>query len=172
MADFGLPDRDNPGGVQFTPARFNEANRQWAAANDHTFVNSTDYSNLHWTSGINKPEEIYTTFKVSLPATTEAGLKILKYANNWSSKNGFNVKVNGMARSQAVQDYMRQQPRMMGVAARSSSHRIGGIDFDYPRNTNGSINTVKTEEFMNYLKGFGYTVIDHNNHIHVGPQAL
>lgn len=169
MADFGLPDKRNPGGPQFTVARFNEANRQWAQANDHIFVNSTDYSNLHWTTGITKPEQIYKSNRVSLPATTEAGLQILNRVNTWSSKNGFNIRVNGMARSQAVQDYMNQQPRMFGIAATTSTHKIGGIDFDYPRKRDGSIDAGKTAELKKYLKGFGYKTVDHNNHIHVSP---
>ena len=170
MADFGLPDKTNPGAnVQFSRDRFDEANRQWAEANDHTYVNSTDYTNLHWTLGINRPSDIYNSSNVSLPATTDVGLQILNRANVWSSKNGFNLRVNGMARSQAVQDFIRQQPRMMGVAATQSSHKVGGIDLDYPRKRDGSIDSAKTDEFKKYLKSFGYKVVDHNNHIHVSP---
>ena len=166
MSDFTLPSTAAP--ATFNKARFEAAGIAWVDANDHTFVEPVDYSNLDWTSGIESASDIFKTSKISLPATTKAGLKLLDRANMWSSKNGVNVRVNGMARPQAVQDYMREQPQMMGVAAKSSSHKIGAIDFDYVRNNDGSVDQVKTNEFKNYLKTF-YKILDHANHIHVSP---
>ena len=169
MSDFTLPSRADTAPTAFNKNVFEVAGQAWAEANDHIFVNSTDYSNLYWTSGINKPSDIYESSIVSIPATNDEGLKILEKANTWSSKNGFNVKINGMARPQAVQDYMREQPSMMGIASKSSSHKTGAIDFDYIRNSGGSVNKAKTDEFKKYLKGFGYKIVEHNNHVHVSP---
>jgi len=166
MEDFTLP--RNGATPNWNAATFEAATRSWAEANDHTFVSEDDYSNLFWTTGIQKPEEIVNTVKVSTPATNDRGLEILKRANQWGSSEGFNLRVNGMARPQAVQDYMRQFPQMMGVAAKSSSHRLGAIDFDYVRNNDGTINRPKTDEFIKYLKQ-AYKVLEHANHIHVSP---
>jgi len=170
MSDFGLPDKKNPSAnVPFSKTRFEQATKQWAVANDHTFVDAADYTNLNWNAGINKAEEIYKSANISLPATNDAGLKILKLANTWAQKNGTTLRVNGMARPQAVQDYMRQQPTMMGNVAEKSTHRTGGIDLDYPRSKNGTIVSAKTDELKSFLKSKGYKLVDHNNHIHVSP---
>lgn len=166
MEDFTLPRQGAT--PNWNRATFEAASRSWAEANDHTFVNAEDYSNLFWTAGIDNPAEIVNTTKISTPATNDRGLQILNMANRWGSSEGFNIRVNGMARPQAVQDYMRQFPRMMGVAAKSSSHRQGAIDFDYIRNNDGTINRTKTDEFINYLKQV-YKVLEHANHIHVTP---
>ena len=170
LTDFGLPDKRNPNNnVPFSKDRFEQATKQWAVANDHTFVDAADYTNLNWTPGINKAEDIWKTANISLPATNAAGLKTLELANTWAVKNGVILNVNGMARPQAVQDYMRQQPKIMGVAAEVSTHRTGGIDLDYPRTRNGTVISSKTDELKTFLKGRGYKIKDHNNHIHVSP---
>ena len=170
ITDFGLPDKRNPDdNVPFSKDRFEQATKQWAIANDHTFVNSADYTNLNWTAGIDKAEDIWKTAKISLPATNAGGLKTLELANTWAAKNGIILNVNGMARPQAVQDYMRQQPRMMGVAAKISTHRTGGIDLAYPKTRNGNEIVYKTEELKAFLKSKGYSIVDHNKHIHVSP---
>lgn len=70
-----------------------------------------------------------------------------------------------MARPQAVQDYLRAQPQMMGLAAKKSIHREGAIDFGYILNPNGSVNTAKTQEFKTFLDK-KFRVIEHGNHIH------
>ena len=168
MADFTLPARNS--NTVFNAAAFENAGKAWVAANDHTFVNNTDYSNLFWDTGIERAQQIYNTTRVSLPATNEAGLKILDKANRWSAANGFNVRVTSMARPQAVQDFMREQPRMMGTAAAMSKHKVGAIDLDYVRNSDGTINQAKTNELKAYLKNF-YKVIDHAGHIHVSPRV-
>lgn len=170
LTDFGLPDKRNPdNNVPFSKDRFEQATKQWAVANDHTFVDAADYTNLNWTPGINKAEDIWKTANISLPATNAAGLKTLELANTWAVKNGVILNVNGMARPQAVQDYMRQQPKIMGVAAEVSTHLAGGIDLDYPRTRNGTVISSKTDELKTFLKGRGYKIKDHNNHIHVSP---
>tara|TARA_R110000822_G_scaffold48023_2_gene126930 strand:- start:658 stop:1254 length:597 start_codon:yes stop_codon:yes gene_type:complete len=170
LTDFGLPDKHNPdNNVPFSKDRFEQATKQWAVANDHTFVDAADYTNLNWTPGINKAEDIWKTANISLPATNAAGLKTLELANTWAVKNGVILNVNGMARPQAVQDYIRQQPKMFGVAAAVSTHRTGGIDLDYPRTRNGTVMSSKTDELKTFLKGRGYKLVDHNKHIHVSP---
>tara|TARA_R110000744_G_scaffold106365_1_gene202688 strand:- start:676 stop:1272 length:597 start_codon:yes stop_codon:yes gene_type:complete len=170
LTDFGLPDKRNPdNNVPFSKDRFEQATKQWAVANDHTFVDAADYTNLNWTPGINKAEDIWKTANISLPATNAAGLKTLELANTWAVKNGVILNVNGMARPQAVQDYMRQQPKIMGVAAEVSTHLAGGIDLDYPRTRNGTVISSKTDELKTFLKGRGYKIKDHNKHIHVSP---
>tara|TARA_R110002074_G_scaffold29235_5_gene83855 strand:- start:13 stop:609 length:597 start_codon:yes stop_codon:yes gene_type:complete len=170
LTDFGLPDKRNPdNNVPFSKDRFEQATKQWAVANDHTFVDAADYTNLNWTPGIDKAEDIWKTANISLPATNAAGLKTLELANTWAVKNGVILNVNGMARPQAVQDYMRQQPKIMGVAAEVSTHLTGGIDLDYPRTRNGTVISSKTDELKTFLKGRGYKIKDHNKHIHVSP---
>ena len=170
LTDFGLPDKRNPdNNVPFSKDRFEQATKQWAVANDHTFVDAADYTNLNWTPGIDKAEDIWKTANISLPATNAAGLKTLELANTWAVKNGVILNVNGMARPQAVQDYIRQQPKIMGVAAEVSTHRTGGIDLDYPRTRNGTVISSKTDELKTFLKGRGYKLVDHNKHIHVSP---
>mgnify|MGYP003109789159 CR=1 FL=1 len=173
MSDFGLPDKKNSStNVSFSKDRFEQATKQWAVANDHTYVNATDYTNLNWDAGINKASDIYKTANISLPATNAAGLETLKLANIWAKKNGTILRVNGMARPQAVQDYMRQQPTMMGDVAQKSTHQTGGIDLDYPRSKDGTIISSKTDELKAFLKGRGYTILEHNNHIHVSPLKI
>ena len=85
MVNFTLPARNS--NTVFNPAEFENAGKAWVSANDHTFVNNSDYSNLFWDTGIERAQQIYNTTKVSLPATNEAGLKILDKANRWSAAN-------------------------------------------------------------------------------------
>lgn len=89
---------------------------------------------------------------------------MLKAANNFANQHGVQIKVNGMARPQAIQDYMR--PRMMGgVAATRSTHRKGAIDFNYIDGPSGTL----TKQFEKYMKSKGYKVLNHAGHIHVSP---
>ena len=94
-----------------------------------------------------------------------AGKTIMNHANAFASKNSVNIGVNGMARPQAVQDYMREQPRMMGVALKKSIHRKGAIDFNYVDGPGGTLTT----QFKKFMKDKGYKVLDHAGHLHISP---
>lgn len=165
MAAFTLPDKNSGIATTFDRTRFYQAADQWVNNNNHEYVDAADYSNLNWTPGIDKPEEIFLSSKVSLPATNTAGKSLLKTANTFANKHNTQIRVNGMARPQAIQDYMRQQPTMMGVVARRSIHRAGAIDFAYVDGPNGTL----TQQFKKYMKNKGYKVVDHAGHIHVSP---
>jgi len=166
MNAFTLPDRTSGMATSFDRAQFYRAADQWVNANDHEYVDAADYSNLNWTPGIDRAEQIFQTSRVSIPATTSAGKTMMKHANAFANKNNVNIGINGMARPQAVQDYMRQQPRMMGGrAVKFSTHRQGAVDFNYVDGPGGRL----TEQFKKYMKSKGYKVLDHAGHIHISP---
>lgn len=165
MNAFTLTDRNSGMATTFNRTQFYEAADQWVNANNHEYVDAADYSNLNWTPGINSAEQIFQSNRVSIPATNNVGKTMMKHANAFGNTNNITITVNGMARPQAIQDYMRQQPAMMGVAAKKSIHKNGAIDFKYIDGPSGKL----TKQFKTYMKNKGYKVIDHAGHIHVSP---
>lgn len=157
-------------GNTFKPAQFNYAIGLWIAENNHYRVTNDNYPSLTWDSGA----EIANDFlgnKVSVPATTESGLNILSFANEYAKNTNQTISVNSMARPQAVQEFLKAQPKYYGVAAEKSTHVAGAIDFDVIRNADGTKNKESTDTFIAQLKRkFGdKKVTFHAGHIHVSP---